>query len=329
MSGIKIASLFSGAGGLDLGFELAGFDISWSNEFDKTIWETHNKNFPNCILDKRSIVDVQSNDIPDISGFIGGPPCQSWSEAGSRKGIDDHRGKLFYEYIRLLNEKKPLFFLAENVSGILHKKHEDAFNKILEAFKSTGYNISFKLLNANNYNVPQDRLRVFIVGILKEYKDIYFEFPNENEFKLNLRDSIFDIKDDAVPSDEKNKSNKNTIIPNHEYMTGGFSSIFMSRNRVRSWDEPSFTIQAGGRHAPIHPSAPKMIKIETDKFEFIKNEEHLYRRMSIRECARVQTFPDSFIFKYNSVVDGYKMVGNAVPVNLAKALAEQIKKQLF
>ncbi|HEK1874605.1 TPA: DNA cytosine methyltransferase [Proteus mirabilis] len=329
MSKINIASLFSGAGGLDLGFELAGFNISWSNEFDKTIWKTHKRNFPNCILDQRSIVEVQGNDIPEVSGFIGGPPCQSWSEAGSRKGIDDHRGQLFYEYIRLLNEKKPLFFLAENVSGILHKKHEDAFNNILKSFEDSGYNISFKLLNANDYNVPQDRLRVFIVGIRKEYKDIFFKFPEPFGFNLKLKDYIFDIKDNAVPSDEKNKSNRNTLIPNHEYMTGGFSSIFMSRNRVRSWDEPSFTIQAGGRHAPIHPNAPKMIKLETDKFEFVKEKEKFYRRMSIRECARVQTFPDSFIFEYNSVVDGYKMVGNAVPVNLARVLAEQIKKQLF
>ncbi|MEX5365244.1 DNA (cytosine-5-)-methyltransferase, partial [Pseudomonas guariconensis] len=146
-----------------------------------------------------------------------GPPCQSWSEAGSRKGIDDHRGQLFYEYIRLLNEKKPLFFLAENVSGILHKKHEDAFNNILKSFEDSGYNISFKLLNANDYNVPQDRLRVFIVGIRKEYKDIFFKFPEPFGFNLKLKDYIFDIKDNAVPSDEKNKSNRNTLIPNHEY----------------------------------------------------------------------------------------------------------------
>ncbi|HDD0136006.1 TPA: DNA cytosine methyltransferase, partial [Escherichia coli] len=121
------------------------------------------------------------------------------------------------------------------------------------------------------------------------YKDIFFKFPEPFGFNLKLKDYIFDIKDNAVPSDEKNKSNRNTLIPNHEYMTGGFSSIFMSRNRVRSWEEPSFTIQAGGRHAPIHPNAPKMIKLETDKFEFVKEKEKFYRRMSIRECARVQT----------------------------------------
>ena len=107
-------------------------------------------------------------------------------------------------------------------------------------------------------------------------------------------------------------------------MTGGFSSIFMSRNRVREWHEPSFTIQAGGRHAPIHPNAPKMLLVEQNKRIFVPEKEYLYRRLSVRECARIQTFPDDFIFKYRYVADGYKMVGNAVPVKFARHLAAQI-----
>ena len=107
-------------------------------------------------------------------------------------------------------------------------------------------------------------------------------------------------------------------------MIGGFSSIFMSRNRVRSWDEVSFTIQAGGRHAPIHPQAPKMKFIEQNLREFVKEKENLYRRLSVRECARIQTFPNSFIFHYKSVVAGYKMIGNAVPVRMGKVLATKI-----
>ena len=99
----------------------------------------------------------------------------------------------------------------------------------------------------------------------------------------------------------------------------------MSRNRVRSWDEPSFTIQAGGRHAPIHPQAPKMKFINFNKRIFEPGKEHLYRRLSVRECARIQTFPDSFVFKYTDVADGYKMIGNAVAVNFAEALAKKIK----
>jgi DNA (cytosine-5)-methyltransferase 1 len=102
----------------------------------------------------------------------------------------------------------------------------------------------------------------------------------------------------------------------------------MSRNRVRNWDEHSFTIQAGGRHAPLHPQAPKMTFIEQNRREFVKDKEHLYRRLSVRECARIQTFPDNFIFHYNDVADGYKMIGNAVPVKLAEVIASKIKGDL-
>ena len=119
------------------------------------------------------------------------------------------------------------------------------------------------------------------------------------------------------------------MIPNHEYMTGDFSTIYMSRNRVRDWDEQSFTIQAGGRHAPIHPQAPKMKFIEQNVRIFVPGKEELYRRLSVRECARIQTFPDNFIFHYTNIAAGYKMIGNAVPVNLAKFLAESIKNQLL
>lgn len=104
--------------------------------------------------------------------------------------------------------------------------------------------------------------------------------------------------------------------------------MFMSRNRVRSWDEVSFTIQAGGRHAPIHPQAPKMKFIELNVREFVKGKEHLYRRLSVRECARIQSFSDAFSFEYSSVVAGYKMIGNAVPVIMGKVLAEKIYADL-
>lgn len=324
----NIISLFSGAGGLDLGFQQAGFNIAWSNEFDKTIWETHEFNFPACPLDKRSITDIPSNEIPEALGIIGGPPCQSWSEAGSRRGINDERGQLFHEYIRVLKDKKPLFFLAENVSGILHAKHKEAFQNILMEFEEAGYQISYELLNAHNYGVPQDRLRVIIVGFHKSLNK-KFIFPGVITNKKYLSDAISDLKDNAIPAIEKNKANTYIEITNHEYMTGDFSSIFMSRNRVRSWDEPSFTIQASGRHAPIHPQAPKMQKVEANKFIFIQEKENLYRRLSIRECARIQTFPDDFIFKYKSVNDGYKMVGNAVPVTMSYHIAKAIYKQLF
>ena len=324
----RVVSLFSGAGGLDKGFEQAGFNIIWANEYDSSIWETFEYNFPKTYLDKRSIRDVPSVDIPKSIGIIGGPPCQSWSEAGALRGIKDERGQLFYEFIRILRDKKPLFFLAENVEGMLAHRHSAALLNIKKLFMNSGYNLSFSLINANDYNVPQDRKRVIFVGYRKDLKKT-FEFPEIQKHKLILKDAIWDLRKSAIPAKERNYTNGlNCKVPNHEYMIGGFSTIFMSRNRVRTWKEPSFTIQAGGRHAPIHPQAPKMISIGKNKREFVKGKEHLYRRLSIRECARIQTFPDDFIFKYSRVADGYKMVGNAVPVNMAYVLANKIMQDL-
>ena len=325
---MKLVSLFTGAGGLDLGFKKAGFGVVWANEYDSSIWETFEHNFPETKLDKRSIVDVSALEIPFVDGIIGGPPCQSWSEAGAGRGINDKRGQLFFEYIRILKEKQPSFFLAENVSGILLPRHREALNEILKQFAEVGYNVSYKLLNAHDYGVPEDRLRIIIVGYHKNKVDISFEFPKPLDHKLVLKDAISDLRS-AKPAKQFNKTNGDDLgIPNHEYMNGGFSTIYMSRNRVRSWDEPSFTIQAGGRHAPIHPQAPKMKFIEQNKRVFIPGKEHLYRRLSVRECARIQTFPDTFIFKYRDIADGYKMIGNAVPVEFAKHIASKIMQDL-
>lgn len=326
---MNIISLFTGAGGLDLGFKQAGFDILWANEFDKKIWETFRYNFPDTSLSTRSIIDVDSDRIPDADGIIGGPPCQSWSEAGAGRGINDKRGKLFYDYIRVIEAKKPKFFLAENVSGILLPRHWMAFNAIITEFEAIGYKVKWELLNASNYEVPQDRKRVIIIGFREDLTLNYF-FPRQSLNVVTLREAIGDMPK-PLPAAENNRANspQDLPLPNHEYMNGGFSSIYMSRNRVRSWDEVSFTIQAGGRHAPIHPSAPKMKFIEENVRIFEPGHEHKYRRLSVRECARIQTFPDDFVFKYTSITDGYKMVGNAVPVRLARVLAESIKSALL
>lgn len=327
---MDVVSFFAGAGGLDLGFEKAGFNIIWANEYDKDIWETYEKNHPNTVLDRRSIVKINSDEVPDCDGIIGGPPCQSWSEAGALRGIKDKRGQLFFDFIRILEAKKPKFFLAENVSGMLLPRHAEALKGIKEMLQNAGdgYELSFQLLNSANYHVPQDRKRVFFIGIRKDL-GFKFQFPTITYPKIDLQKAIGDLKDSALPALPFNKTNgDNCKFPNHEYMIGDFSSIFMSRNRVRSWDEQSFTIQAGGRHAPLHPQAPKMKLIEKNKRIFVPGKEHLYRRLTVRECARIQTFPDNFIFNYKSVVAGYKMIGNAVPVNLGKFLAVHIKKQL-
>lgn len=328
---MKVISLFSGCGGLDLGFEKAGFEVPVANEFDKTIWATFKANHPQTHLIQGDIRNIKEEDFPnEIDGIIGGPPCQSWSEAGALRGIDDERGQLFYDYIRILKDKQPKFFLAENVSGMLANRHSDAVKNIVSLFEECGYDVTITLVNAKDYGVAQERKRVFYIGFRKDL-NISFVFPEgstkDDDKKITLRDIISDLQDSAVPAANKNKHNP-AAINNNEYFTGAYSPIFMSRNRVKDWDEQAFTVQASGRQCQLHPQAPKMIKHGHNDCRFVAGKEHLYRRMTIREVARVQGFPDTFQFIYENTNDAYKMIGNAVPVNLAYEIAVAIKEAL-
>lgn len=329
---MRLLSLFSGCGGLDLGFERAGFEIPVANEFDSTIWETFKVNHPDTKLIEEDIRNLSSEIFPyDIDGIIGGPPCQSWSEAGAQRGINDSRGKLFFDYVRILNDKKPKFFLAENVSGMLANRHSDAVKYILGMFTNCGYDVTITLVNAKNYGVAQERKRVFYIGFRKDL-NINFQFPKgsteKDSDKFTLREVIWDLQFSAVPTAAGNLHNVDAEN-NNEFFTGGFSTIFMSRNRVKSWDEQAFTVQASGRHCQLHPQAPKMEFFGKNDRRFVKGKENLYRRMTIREIARIQSFPDTFKFTYRNADDAYKMIGNAVPVQLAYEIAMSIRKILY
>ena len=331
---MKIISLFSGCGGLDKGFENEGFEVIWANEYDQNFWETFRHNFPKTFLETASIKDIKAQDIPDCDGIIGGPPCQSWSSIGSHRGIDDEIGKLFLnDYVRIIKAKKPKFFVAENVPGMMYEKHSKARNKILNKLKNLGYYVSTQLLNTNDYDVPQSRKRFIIVGYASGYKT-HFKRPIPSKKKRTLRSDIHDIyKKYPNPPKVKNgkKVNQDLALPNHEYLDTSYSYIYMSRNRVRSWDEPSFTIQASGRHAPCHPQAPKFtqkIPKVKDELKFKHGYKKLYRRLTVRECARIQTFPDKFLLLYKNIDAGYKMLGNAVPVKFAEHIAKTIYKDM-
>lgn len=333
---MKLASLFSGVGGLDLGFVQAGFETIYANDISKDVWETYEKNL-GINIDRRSLFNIPSEDIPKVDGIIGGPPCQSWSLAGEMRGILDERGKLFYEYIRVIADKNPKFFVAENVPGISSRTHKGEFYKITKKMEELGYSISINTYDSRDYGVPQERRRVIIVGYQKDLGTT-FEPPIPTHSKegwknldglstnkwRTIKEAIYDLPE-AVPALDKNKPNPRVLFPNHEFMVGDFSSIYMSRNRRRDWDQQSYTIQAGGRHAPLHPDSCSMKKVEDDKWEFTGKD---FRRLTVREAARIQTFPDEFIFYYNNVSQGYKMVGNAVPVGLAKAIGLKIAKDL-
>lgn len=327
---MRLISLFSGAGGLDKGFHNAGFRTVVANEFDPKICPTFRANYPDVKLIEDDIRNIPSDVFPkNAAGIIGGPPCQSWSEAGSLKGIEDARGQLFYEYIRILRDTQPLFFVAENVSGMLAKRHAEAVSGFMRLFDEAGYDVNLKMLNANDFDVPEDRDRVFYIGFRKDLEIHDFEYPVPLEHKPTLREAIWDLQETAIPAKERNHTNGSACkIANNEYFTGAYSPIFMSRNRVRGWDEPGFTVQASGRQCQLHPQAPKMEKVEKNVQRFVPGKEHLYRRMTVREVARVQSFPDDYKFLYEDVNMGYKMIGNAVPVNLAYHVAMSIRRAL-
>ena len=202
---------------------------------------------------------------------------------------------------------------------MLAARNKDSFNQIKAAFKDAGYDIWVECLNANDYDVPQNRERVIFVGFRKGL-NVKYEFPQPSCSKPVVLNAIHDLQDTAVPM------GREPIINAHEYWEGGFSYIYMSRNRVLDWNKPSYTIQASGRQTSIHPRAPRMIKVEKDVFVFDQEGLRPFRRLTARECARIQTFPDDFVFRYQTLNDAYKMIGNAVPVNLAYHIGLSIKK---
>lgn len=349
----NVISLFSGAGGLDLGVELAGLDIiigeektdqilknkkSYEEYREKSIFntiyandifvealETYQRNFPKTVLTHNK--DIKKvKEFPKADMVVGGPPCPGFSEAGPRL-VDDPRNFLYLHYIRCLLQTKPKFFIMENVKGMLTLGKGEVFKQILQDFEAAGYKIYHKLLNARDYGVPQIRERVFLVGV-REDIDFKYTFPEPTHGDgdlflkpyVTLKDAIGDLEDN--PGD---------------YYTGSFSSIYMSRNRKKRWDEQSFTIQASGRHAPLHPSGLPMKKVDKDKWIFPDGEEN-HRRLSVKEVARIQTFPDWFEFSdggnenisKNTRLDKiYKQIGNAVPVQLARAIARPIANWFY
>ena len=316
----QIISLFAGAGGMDLGFEKAGFQTIWANDHDKNMIPSYRSFFPRAVLDTRSIRDIHGSEIPKADGVIGGPPCQSWSTAGARRGVHDPRGQLFYDYIRVIHHVKPLFFVAENVSGLIQGKNREFFQQILRMMREEGYTVTWKLVNAHHYGVPQDRLRVLMVGYHHSLNK-RFIFPAPLSFRPTLRDAIFDLR--------KLKIGKSRKVTNHDLFVSGYSPRYMSSNRVRPWHKPSLTIMASAGHTPLHPKAPKMILIgQNRRRQFAPGHEGRYRRLTVRECARIQTFPDRCHFLYRHVLNGYKMVGNAVPVELAFHIAKVIRVDL-
>ena len=330
----KIVSLFAGCGGLDLGFEQAGFNVVWANEFEQHCRATYVRNHPNTEFVLGDICKIDPDSIPDCDGIIGGPPCQSWSVGGKQKGLDDERGQLFLKYIELISTKKPKFFVIENVKGMLNDKFKSVFDDFVNRLENAGYSVQWALLDAVDFRVPQNRERVFFVGFRMEL-GVNYSFPTPTcNNPITLEQAIGDIKEEPqkLSGNKINQlyegNNKTIKYHNHDVLTSEFGPFYYRGNRRRGWQQPSFTINATADFAPLHPSSPKMMYFGDENWNFQKDKMDDYRRLSIRECARIQTFPDNFIFEYDNIKDAYKMIGNAVPPRLGNEFAKSILNAL-
>lgn len=299
---MKVVSLFSGAGGLDLGFKMAGHDIIWANDLYEDAVETYKHNLGNHIICK-DISKVDIKEIPESDIIIGGFPCQGFSVANMKRHENDERNALYKQLIRVIKAKKPKFFLAENVKGLISLGKGSIFNMILSDFSQLGYKVSYKILNAADYGVPQTRQRVIIVGVRNDIKFEYI-FPRpthdksgENDLPrwVSVEEAMSNIPDPDLPND----------LPNHEYSKYKLQFNGYLGHRALDPEKPAPTVTArgddgGGVVILPHPNGR--------------------RRMSCRELAAVQSFPLNYRF-FGNRSSVYRQIGNAVPPLLGYAVA--------
>ena len=301
---MKVVSLFSGAGGLDLGFIAAGNEVVWANDLYADAVETYRANIGDHVV-CRDIAEVPSSEIPDCDIVIGGFPCQGFSVANTKRHESDSRNKLYLQLLRVIRDKKPRFFLAENVKGILHFLGGKVYEEILEDMRSLGYQVKSRLFNVADYGVPQKRERVIFVGVRNDIEFDY-EFPAPTHDKdgahglsrwVGVGEAVAEIPDPDKPNN----------VPNHVY----------SKYKL------NFNGYIG--HRPIDPMmpAPTVTARGDDKGGVvILPHPSNRRRMTGRELATVQSFPLDFEFK-GPLSSVYRQIGNAVPPKFAEAVARQ------
>lgn len=333
MKRYKSIELFAGAGGLAIGLEKAGFEHIGLVEIDKNAANTLRLNRTKWNVIQEDISILSNQDLEkkfnikkfELDLLSGGPPCQSFSYAGKRLGLEDIRGTMFYHYAMFLEKLKPKFFLFENVKGLLSIDKGKTFETIYDILSSKGYEIKYKVLNAYDYKVPQKRERLILIGIRKDLiNKVNFNFPLKIEEKIVLKDILFNVPESLGSKYSKEKEEIFKLVPPGGYwkdipeeiakkymkscwdMEGGRTGIL----RKMSLDEPSLTIL----------TTPQMK--QTDRCHPFEN-----RPFNIRESARIQTFPDEWVFTGN-ISSQYKQIGNAVPCNLALEVGKEIYKSL-
>lgn len=307
----KIASLFSGVGGIDLGFEMTGkFKTIWANEFDENARLTYVENF-STILSEKDIRDVKDTEVPDIDVLISGFPCTSFSVAGYRKGFEDENtGDLFFETLRLIVSKKPKVIFLENVKNLISHDEGKTFRIIKNSLEENGYKIKYQVLNAKDYgNIPQNRERIYIVGFKDEQTYQNFEFP----FPIKLSKTIKDMFEDNVnESSFFYTKEKNSFYELLEKDITKMDTIYQWRRKYVRENKsnvcPTLTANmgTGGHNVPI-----------------IKTENGI-RKLTPRECFNFQGFPKNFKLPKIANSHLYKQAGNSVVVRVIKRIAENI-----
>lgn len=313
---ITVVDLFCGAGIGAVGIKKAGFNIIYAIDNAQYAVDTYNQNIGNHAICK-DIKKMDLNTIPYADVFVGGFPCQPFSFGG--KGDGQHHkksGDLGYYFFKAVSIKKPKAFIIENVKGIISKKHQKFFNELIHQFKDIGYNVQWRLIDCYDYGVPQNRERVFIVGIRNDIKkEFHFPPTTPNNEKTNLFDAIGDLPDPTSQHSFKNHK---------QFYDNGFSPRYLSRNRQRQWNEPSFTICSTARQLPLHPS-PENYDIRKRDIQKDKPP----RRLTVRECLRIQTVPDTFYFDDSIPFEKQHIRCSGIPSLIAYKLFNELKNTLL
>lgn len=305
----KVCSLFAGIGGIDLAFAQAGFEIVWANEIDKDACKTYRHNFPDTILSECDIRNINASSIPDFNILTAGFPCQSFSVCGNKKGFEDERGNLFFEIMRIADERKPEIIFLENVANLTEHDNGKTFNRIHNELSERNYYIRYIIADACNYGIPQHRTRTYIIAFKDFEMCNKFKFPEEQLLKKH----IFDVIDRSIRADDKFYLDEKSV--QYKKMKAAITDEnqiyrFSDYGIQKSKDGISFTLKAN------MGTWYNRVPIIKDNFGI--------RTITPKECLSLQGFPATFDFPDIPIKSMYKQCGNTVVVPIIEQLSKEI-----